>query len=384
MNELKKALDRRLSMTQWTAGDTSSVLSAIRKKEPEMKKHLPAALIAAMVFLILTAATVLAESRWGVLDWLLSSPSQPETPIETVSPTVLAEKGLEKVSVRPVEAASDGFGLYLSVECRPQEENALLLNASLDPNSNFAQEIGIHSAPAGQTIAAWAKEQGFTSLYSIHIFSDFYSASASRLETFDSRVSAAMRFQDGGSSLVMLAGGCLEGRPYELSYTLIPYVAGDTGWVLSGSSSTHETGTIRFSVPDAPAQNIQTLASYRPADGVDGSPIQIQRVDLLQSPLASYFAVTYTLQDGAAQAALSPIFSPAMPTDGAGAFSWPDLYMQGRSESLLPDGALAYTYFCTRNFHYPPNEFELDGAYGFGVSQEASLLSPVWMIRQDQ
>lgn len=388
MNDLKKLLDRQLSMTQWTADNTQNVLSSIRKEEPEMKRAFPAALVAALLLIILTTAAVLAETQWGVLDWLFPSSARP-VPIETAVPTVLEANGPESIAICLSEAVSDGYGLYVSVLCTPQEENTLLLNASLDPNRHLANEIGAASASDDQTIAAWARAQGFTAIRSVHLFSDAHSETASKQETFDSRVSAAMRLLDDGSSLILLAGSDLPGDgPYELTYTTIPYIAHETDespvpvWTLSEKTTDQQTGTLRFGIQKNEAKNIRRLASYLPDEDQPDGPLQIRRAELLQSPFASYFLVAYTVREDMEHVEMLPVFGPSMPSDGSQPFSWPDLFMHGRKAQRLADGAMEYTYFCPRKINYLPDAFEIGGA--FGLTPDAwTALSPVWMIRQD-
>ncbi|MBR1586027.1 MAG: hypothetical protein IJ662_10840 [Clostridia bacterium] len=380
MNKLKEVLDRQLSATQWTAGDTQRVLATIQNEEPKRKKRPSIVLMAAIVTILLTTTVVLAEAQWGVLDWLFPSSTQPTVPIRTAHPVVLAGEGPEAVQIRPLEAVTDGYGLYLSVLCTPENKNTLLLNASLDPNRDPVSQIGIEGAPGGETIAAWARAQGYTAIRAIHLFSDAQAERNAQQETFDSRVSAAMRWMDDGSSVIMLAGSWLDGDAvYSLHYAVIPYEfqendpPADGAWVLSTRFDSWETGDVSFTMQERGEQSIRILASYKPANQDAADPIQIQRVDLLQSPLASYFSVTYTLQGNADHGDMLPIFGPAMQADDSGAFRWPRLYMHGRKAQQLPDGRLEYTYFCTREIHDLPAAFELGGGSLFGTEQPAAL-----------
>ena len=388
MNKLKESLDHRLSMTQWTADNTQKVLSKIRKEDCEMKKTVSTIFIAAIIMIIVTTTVVLAETQWGVLNWIFDSSTSPTAPIETVAPTVLENTGPEGVTVYPMEAVSDGYGLYLSVVCTPKDKSTLLLNAAFDPNQDFASDIGVDPAYDGQTIAEWAKTQGYSSISSIHLFSNAYSV---KLETFDSSVSATMRLLDDGSSLIMLAGSCLEGDDtYELSYEVIPYIASkgelptQTAWMLS-TPSEFAFGTIRFTIQKREGQSAKKLASYEPVEKDTAGSVRIKRVDLLQSQFASYILVTYTLMSDQNQEEMMPIFASSMQLDGNGPLSWPNLLMHGRKKQQLPDGEMEYAYYYTRTINYLPDEFEVQGVcIDIYDVEKVTEIPPVHMIREGQ
>ena len=377
MNKIKDALDHRVSKVQWSETDTQSVLNRIR--EEDGRKRLPLARLAVLACMLLAAASVYAERQWGVLDWLLRDAALPETPIETLRPRLLENKGPAAVTVQPMEAVSDGYGLYLSVLCTPAEKNTLLLNASLTPDQSLAEEIGVQADHSGQTVAEWAATHGYTSIKRIHVFSDAWT---SALDTFDSSVSAAMRLTEDGGSLIMLAGGC-RSEGYELTYSFIPYVASVPGpnkksaWTLSARAEDICYGTIRFDGIERAAQSAKVLASYVPERQDADEPIRIEGVDLLQSPLASYCLVRYQVPSGEK---LLPIFAPSMETD---AFSWPDISMHGRSEQTGANGTAELLYFRTVTIRDLPDAFELGGAYGFEASGERKPLTPIRLIRRN-
>lgn len=375
MNKIKDALDCRVSGVRWTEADTRSVMKRIREKDG--RKRLPLARLAVLVCMLLAAASVYAERQWGVLEWLLRDAALPETPIETLQPRLLKSSGPDAVTVQPMEAVSDGYGLYLSVLCTPTEKNTLLLNASLTPDQSLAEELGVQADYGGQTVGEWAEAHGYTSVKRVHVFSDAWT---SEQDTFDSSVSAAMRLTEDGGSLIMLAGGCRSGG-YELTYTVIPYVASaaeqnkKSAWTLSTRAEDIRYGTICFDGMERAAQSARVLASYLPERQNADEPIRIEGVDLLQSPLASYCLVRYRVPSGEK---LLPIFAPSMETD---AFTWPDISMHGRSEQTGADGTAELLYFRTITIQDLPDAFELGGAYGIDAAGESKPLTPVRLIR---
>lgn len=377
MNKIKDALDRRVSKVQWREADTQIVLNRIREKDG--RKRFPLARLAVLACMLLAAASVYAERQWGVLDWLLRDAALPETPIETLRPRLLKSSGSAAAAVQPMEAVSDGYGLYLSVLCTPTEKNTLLLNASLTPDQSLAEEIGVQADYSGQTVAEWAQTHGYTSIKRIHVFSDAWT---SEQDTFDSGVSAAMRLTEDGGSLIMLAGGC-RGEGYELTYTVIPYVASAAGqneksaWTLSRRAEDISYGAVRFDGMERTAQNAKVLASYLPERQDADGAIRIEGVDLLQSPLACYCLVRYRVPSGEK---LLPIFAPSMETD---AFTWPDISMHGRGEREKADGTAELLYFRTVAIRDLPDAFELTGAYGFDASGENKRLTSVWLVRRN-
>jgi len=384
MNDLKETLDHHLSTTQWTEENTENVLLKIKRDGSGRKKAIPGAMIAAIILLLFTMATVVADSKWGVLDWLSSFSDQPTAPIETARPALWDEKTTGQAIVMPVEAVTDGYGMYVSVLCTPAEPDTLLLNPSLNPNLDTVEKMGI---PGDQTIAAWAKDQGIGAIQQIYIFS-----AAPQLASFDARVSASMRLTEDGSSLIMLAGSNTEKDEfYDLTYRILPYVLSETDdpsgeeWVLAENFSIpipqEQIGTLRFSVTGGEVKDAKILASYRPEEIDPASFIQIQRVDLVRSTLADYYDVTYTLPKGENHDEWMPVFG--ISAEEREAFAYSALLMHGRRERILPDGSMEYSYICRTVIHDLPDAIGISGIAGWNIDSSLNHRVAVKMVRQD-
>lgn len=350
-NNMKKELNRYLSETAWTPTDTQNVLKAIRRRKTRVRLPVLAAAVLGMA--LLAAFSVMAENRWGVLDWLLRPPEARPLPIQTAKPILIDDTGHAVAEIQPLEAVTDGYGLYLSAACVPKQPGTLLLNASLNPNTSPVSEIGVLSAPADMTIAEWAQNEGYSSLYSVLLYSSYFDA----LGTFDSRQAGRMSLREDGASVITLAGG-YQGtdQAYALSYYIAPYArAVDGAWEEPHDGGVEPSAVLHFRVEDIKKLDAEEVAVYVPVGENPSEKLHVEKLTLLRSPLASYFAVCYTDEGTSRGGYTEALF-------GLTELPYPDVLIHGRQARQLPDGTQRALYFCTRELPAAlPDRLTLDG-----------------------
>lgn len=166
MTDSRKILDRQLSGVTWTQGDRHAVLCAIGKEKPVMKKKFAVLLTAVMILVLLTGAAVAASRLWGVEDFASRrGEALPDAPVQSSIPQ---QGGVgREVTVAATSAVWDGETVRITLHCKPNAENLLLMDACLDldmPVRNLDRDL-----PEGGTIADWIAASPFTDVLGVAI-----------------------------------------------------------------------------------------------------------------------------------------------------------------------------------------------------------------------
>ena len=213
---------------------------------------------------------------------------------------------MSNATITVQEAATDGYGIYLSIRADPGDEGTLLLNHSINPFEDAPEAIGQSSGHTGQTIAEWAVAHGFQELIRVSLHSPptetfangrllssetfdpetnerhiaqidvFESDRVSSGSNFDSFHNAKMSLNEDGSVTIMTAGGFVPQESYTISCMLIPWRMTSDGKpdpyirdipssdendsLLDFSSAEREL--LSFSFPSSSDMSVSELAKY--------------------------------------------------------------------------------------------------------------------------
>ena len=321
---MKKAEDFRGAFGAADSGFEAVVHNTLKELRAREAQSRPAAgrrvLVPAVVLalvLLLGIGIAASGGRWGVLDWLaenrpeIVATARPVTD-ETAEPFLQpVESDLVTVTVR--EARSDGFGVYLSVAFKPEREDALALNWSVDPFKASAESFGFTPDHPGQTVARWAAAHGYSQLIRVALVSipekspekeDLYEGYLfDRIESgpeFDSYMNDRMIVEEDGSTLVMASGGFLEGREeYKLTWTAVPWKMDENGAPVGRTQDERldmmswVQQDIMFRLPKEGLEEATVLARYEGSlpsaeDPEKADPVTVQ---LIRTSLNDYYRI---------------------------------------------------------------------------------------------
>ncbi len=280
--------------------------------------------IAAALIMMLGIGIAASNGRWGVFNWLDENRSGEAVHTETPASYETAEPFLSPVetqygAITVREAQSDGFGIYLSVLFTPKEEGVLALGPNINPFEDGPEAVGIDPDQKGQTLAKWAVSHGYHQLIRVWLhsmpdlkipeelttedeideFMDEYGVKSKKTASgayvldrvpfgpdFDSYISNKTLLEEDGSTLMMVAGGCVSHQEeYRLTWTAVPYIMNE-----NGTSNTVEP---EYSLKDWSQGHI---AVPTPA-GVSGSPVVLARyAGIMSSPESSEEADPVTVE----------------------------------------------------------------------------------------
>lgn len=318
--------------------------------------------IAAVLILVLGIGIAASGGRWGVLNWLAENhpdgAESTEFPFteETEEP-FLAQVDSDLVTITVREARSDGYGLYLSVAFTPKEKDALALNWSIDPYQTGPEAIGFTPDKEYQTLGKWAHDHGYNRLLRVSIMSmpehpegtDWFDENGEyiydRTESgpdFDSYVNNTMVVEEDGTSLVMAAGGCLDGREeYRVSWTAAPYA--ENSGQLDGSL--WRQGTITVRIPEsAYTGGAAVRAEYTgsiPSLSEPGKTVPVT-VQLIRTELNDYYRIEC---EDPARSGQAPVLYLADGEGHAGdRFAYSKIYLYSAQDR---DGKLVFTSGCS-------------------------------------
>ena len=302
---MKRAEDFRTAFGQADSGFENAVRHTLQELRSQEERRpafgRPRALIPviAALLILMLGIGIAASGRWGVQDWLKENraPGTGEIPAadETAGPFAAPVES-EGMTVTVREARTDGYGIYLSVLFSPKEEGALAVNWAVNPFSEGPEVLGIEPDEKGQTLAKWAVSHGYHKLIRISLHSshadepgrwkDNDEAAAWFTEQgikfrqekngnlvldqvymgadVDSYVNNRMMLDEDGSTLVMAAGGYLNGQDeYTIGWSAVPYRMDENGSGLWDRYEMDELdqGTVRLSIPEEDGKAV-ILAEY--------------------------------------------------------------------------------------------------------------------------
>lgn len=314
----------------------SSLMSGREKQYASREKHrilVPAIVIAIMMMLGIGIAA--SNGHWGVFNWLSENRSQE---INTDQPFMIEGEtpflppvDTDHVTITVREAQSDGYGLYLSVVFTPKEKDALAFNWGINPFQDGPEIVGLAADYKNQTLAEWAVNHGYHKLIRVALLSIPYPSIPKEIKTtdemaayleeqgipfrrtkdgaiqydhissgpeFDSYLNNKMMIEEDGSTLIMVAGGCLSGQEdYQMNWTAVPCLMHEDG---TWDTKTPEwkidewrQGTISVHIPESTHSKPVILANYvgtmksmnRAEDDVT------VKVQLIRTELNDYFQI---------------------------------------------------------------------------------------------
>lgn len=338
---MRTALQRKLPEPPEGFGERNDrlvafLVSAGEKQSASREKHrilIPVIAIAAMMMLGIGIAA--SNGHWGVFNWLAENRSQgagTEQPImmEGKTPVLPAvDTGCETITVR--EAQNDGYGLYLSVVFTPKEKDTLAFNWGINPFEDGPKAAGLVPDDQDQTLAEWAVSHGYRKLVRVALMSMPNPPIPKELKTsdevaayleeqgtpfrrtkegniqfshlssgpdFDSFLNNKMMVEEDGSTLVMVAGGCVSGQEdYRMSWSAVPCLMHEDG---TWNTKTPEwkmdewrQGTISVHIPKSTQTEPSVLANYA---GTMKSLYRTEedvtvKVQLIRTELNDYFQI---------------------------------------------------------------------------------------------
>ena len=235
------------------------------KKEQKWKRHLLFPVTAAIMVMILGIGIAASNGRWGVLNWLSENRgilTVQQAANETAEPFIAPiETDYATITVR--EAQNDGYGIYLSVAFTPREKGVLAFNWRVNPFRNGPEVMGFTPDRKGQTLAEWAVQHGYHQLVRVVLGSmpepsipkdlktveeitayldelgvpyrktgdgGIQSDQVSLGPAFDSYVNNKTIVEEDGTTLIMVAGNCIQGQnEYSLHWAAVPCLMNDDG-----------------------------------------------------------------------------------------------------------------------------------------------------------
>ena len=285
--DAQEALNRSLSGLQNNPYLVQKIITGTKEKVHKRKKLSSSAIIAFVLVGIIASAMAtgiaINGKPWGVLNWIFeaqpnstavtatqkiysdseqilqeatASPSETEAiiPMEVAAiSTESCEFDFATLSIR--EAVTDGYGIYLSIAAVPSTPDTLLLDWSINPFESSPEIIGHVSDYPNQTLAEWAVNHGYNQLIRLSIGSplpepytngrlvssekydpdpaiadkqtvqsDGWSYDlVSNGSGFDSYINRRMVLEEDGTSLIMIAGGFMNQKEYEIACFMMPW-----------------------------------------------------------------------------------------------------------------------------------------------------------------
>ena len=347
-------------------------IAAVAKGEKPVKKKFAAfpAVVTMVILLTLTAGIAAEAIGWNVLEWL-SIPA--DNVQDTVFPETTGDISHPVADVHIHEAVSDGYGVYMSVVCKPKEENVLLLNASVNPRDD-AEAIGLVPDYPRQTIGAWADRHGY-SIYDVRLYTVAAYPDLMNNAGFDSMLGQMQRNEDG-SIVIMMAGGSVPlPRDYQLNYIITPYEKQLNGlWQVDEWAVMDEQRSIGFSIDVPEKPETEVLAEYAVSPETPTQHINLTGCRLLRTPLMTYAEFTYTFKDAAIGQMERPDKDHFYP-HGYDLMNW-DVRMELISTETLADGTTQFCYVTTAQLPQgTPDEMEVDVRLSGGEDQMAELVT---------
>ena len=347
-------------------------IAAVAKGEKPVKKKFAAfpAVVTMVILLTLTAGIAAEAIGWNVLEWL-SIPA--DNVQDTVFPETTGDVSHPVADVHIHEAVSDGYGVYMSVVCKPKEENVLLLNASVNPRDD-ADAIGLVPDYPRQTIGAWADRHGY-SIYDVRLYTVAAYPDLMNNAGFDSMLGQMQRNEDG-SIVIMMAGGSVPlPRDYQLNYIITPYEKQLNGlWQVDEWAAMDEQRSIRFSIDVPETAEAEVIAEYAVSPQTPTQHINLTGCRLLRTPLMTYAEFTYTFKDAAIGQMERPDKDHFYP-HGYDLMNW-DVRMELISTETLADGTTQFCYVTTAQLPQgTPDEMEVDVRLSGGEDQMAELVT---------
>ena len=314
----------------------SSLVTEKEKQYAPREKHrilVPA--IALTIIMMLGIGIAASNGHWGVLNWLSENRSQvistEQSIIKEGEPTFLPPVDTDHGTITVREAQSDGYGLYLSVLFTPGEKDALAFNWGINPFQDRPEDVGLVSDKKNQTLAEWAVSHGYRKLIRVALMSMPNASIPKELKTtdevvaylekqgisyrktkegnirfdrinngpgFDSYLNNKMMIEEDGSTLIMVAGGCLSGQEdYQMNWSAVPCLMHEDG---TWDTKTPEwemdewtQGTISIHIQESTQGEPVILATYagtmKSMNRAEGDvPVRVQ---LIRTDLNDYFQI---------------------------------------------------------------------------------------------
>lgn len=347
-------------------------IAAVAKGEKLVKKKFAAfpAVVTMVILLTLTAGIAAEAIGWNVLEWL-SIPA--DNVQDTVFPETTGDVSHPVADVHIHEAVSDGYGVYMSVVCKPKEENVLLLNASVNPRDD-AEAIGLVPDYPRQTIGAWADRHGY-SMYDVRLYTVAAYPDLMNNTGFDSMLGQMQRNEDG-SIVIMMAGGSVPlPCEYQLNYIITPYEKQLNGlWQVDEWAAMDEQRSIRFSIDVPETAEAEVIAEYAVSPQTPTQHINLTGCRLMRTPLMTYAEFTYTFKD-AAIGQMERSDKDHFYLMGYDLANW-DVRIELVGTETLADGTVQFRYMTTAQLPQgAPDEMELDVRLSGSEDQMAELVT---------
>ncbi len=245
--------------------------------------------IAVIMILMLGIGIAASNGRWGVQNWLSENrgESTEQQPLSETAEPFMAPIDMEYATITVREAQNDGYGMYLSVAITPKDKGVLAFNWSINPFKDGPEAIGFTPDQKGQTLAEWAVQHGYHQLIRIVLGSMPEPSIPKELKTdeeiaayldelgvpyrktenggilfdqvsggpaFDSYVNNRTMVEEDGTTLIMIAGNCIQGQnEYSLHWAAVPCLMNKDGtWDISEPEwkmDDWRQGTIDLTVP---------------------------------------------------------------------------------------------------------------------------------------
>ena len=234
--------------------DTLNNLNREADKVRRPERRFSARLVCTFAALLLVVMGSILTVRSGRLDPLGWFSAVTDDSINPTAVPLAASNTVETeyATLTFRDTAADNYGVYMSLEIQPKQDNCIILARNILPYDTTPTDIGITPDREGQTVSQWAKAHG-CKLLSIDVASPKDSDTAAAGLTMEVESAHEHRIREDGSTVISISGKAVPGAStYDLTWTITPWDLSDRLWS-SLDHSQEEQGTVSVPVSKAGA-----------------------------------------------------------------------------------------------------------------------------------
>ena len=234
--------------------DTLNNLNREADKVRRPERRFSARLVCTFAALLLVVMGSILTVRSGRLDPLGWFSAVTDDSINPTAVPLAASNTVETeyATLTFRDTAADNYGVYMSLEIQPKQDNCIILARNILPYDTTPTDIGITPDREGQTVSQWAKAHG-CKLLSIDVASPKDSDTAAAGLTMEVESAHEHRIREDGSTVISISGRAVPGAStYDLTWTITPWDLSDRLWS-SLDHSQEEQGTVSVPVSKAGA-----------------------------------------------------------------------------------------------------------------------------------
>ena len=233
-----------------TLNDLNREADKVRRPERRFSARLVCT-FAALLLVVMGSILTVRSGRLDPLGWFSAVTD------DSINPTAVPLAASNTVETEYAtltfrDTAADDYGVYMSLEIQPKQDNCIILARNILPYDTTPTDIGITPDREGQTVSQWAKAHDCR-LLSIDVASPKDSDTAAAGLTMEVESAHEHRIREDGSTVISISGRAVPGAStYDLTWTITPWDLSDRLWS-SLDHSQEEQGTVSVPVSKAGA-----------------------------------------------------------------------------------------------------------------------------------